>query len=188
MNLVVFTVELGIYSVFRIFWRVKFACRFKGTTKFGAFSFFWIWLKSTSILRKTRCSFVLSLQGCAEKGSLSKEDAAFICGEALEVIPQGGGFIFEVWEIFKHNNLWFLFVSQLFLKQWQFIKQKYWNILCYFVMGTGDQRGRAGFKLERVFNQIDGESRTVALMENPTHALLWAWFFLLQLNWIEANW
>ncbi|CAN1162176.1 hypothetical protein LINPERHAP2_LOCUS24354 [Linum perenne] len=35
--------------------------------------------------------------GCAEKGTLSKEDAAFICVEALEVVPQGGGgFIFEV--------------------------------------------------------------------------------------------
>ncbi|CAL1376454.1 unnamed protein product [Linum trigynum] len=35
-------------------------------------------------------------KGCAEKGSLSKEDAAFICVEALQVIPQGGGLVFEV--------------------------------------------------------------------------------------------
>ncbi|WCJ39445.1 NAD(P)-binding Rossmann-fold superfamily protein [Euphorbia peplus] len=34
-------------------------------------------------------------KGCAEKGSLSKEDAAFICVEALDIVPQGG-FIFEV--------------------------------------------------------------------------------------------
>ncbi|EEF41007.1 uncharacterized protein LOC8284663 [Ricinus communis] len=34
-------------------------------------------------------------KGCAEKGSLSKEDAAFICVEALETVPQAE-FIFEV--------------------------------------------------------------------------------------------
>ncbi|KDP40711.1 hypothetical protein JCGZ_24710 [Jatropha curcas] len=34
-------------------------------------------------------------KGCAEKGSLSKEDAAFICMEALDVVPEAG-FILEV--------------------------------------------------------------------------------------------
>lgn len=34
-------------------------------------------------------------QGCAASGSLSKEDAAFVCVEALECVPQSG-FIFEV--------------------------------------------------------------------------------------------
>ncbi|XP_065865277.1 uncharacterized protein At2g37660, chloroplastic [Euphorbia lathyris] len=34
-------------------------------------------------------------KGCAEKGSLSKEDAAFICVEALDTVPRGG-FTFEV--------------------------------------------------------------------------------------------
>ncbi|KAJ4833922.1 hypothetical protein Tsubulata_044619 [Turnera subulata] len=34
-------------------------------------------------------------KGCAEKGTLSKEDAAFICVEALDFVPQSG-FIFEV--------------------------------------------------------------------------------------------
>ncbi|OAY36435.1 uncharacterized protein LOC110626727 [Manihot esculenta] len=34
-------------------------------------------------------------KGCAEKGSLSKEDAAFICVEALDMVPQAQ-FIFEV--------------------------------------------------------------------------------------------
>ncbi|XP_011036404.1 PREDICTED: uncharacterized protein At2g37660, chloroplastic-like [Populus euphratica] len=33
-------------------------------------------------------------KGSAEKGSLSKEDAAFICVEALDVVPQVG-FTFE---------------------------------------------------------------------------------------------
>lgn len=37
----------------------------------------------------------LHLQGCSAKGSLSKEDAAMICVEALSVVPQGG-FAFEV--------------------------------------------------------------------------------------------
>lgn len=36
-----------------------------------------------------------SWQGCAARGTLSKEDAAFICIEALDAIPQKG-FIFEV--------------------------------------------------------------------------------------------
>lgn len=36
-------------------------------------------------------------QGGAAKGSLSKEDAAFICVEALDVVPQVG-YIFEVRE------------------------------------------------------------------------------------------
>lgn len=35
------------------------------------------------------------MQGCAAKGSLSKEDAAFICVEALENAPQNG-LLFEV--------------------------------------------------------------------------------------------
>lgn len=34
-------------------------------------------------------------QGCAARGSLSKEDAAFVCVEALDCVPQSG-FIFEV--------------------------------------------------------------------------------------------
>lgn len=34
-------------------------------------------------------------KGCADSGSLSKEDAAFVCVEALECVPQTG-FIFEV--------------------------------------------------------------------------------------------
>ncbi|XP_027168281.1 uncharacterized protein LOC113768213 [Coffea eugenioides] len=34
-------------------------------------------------------------KGCATQGSLSKEDAAFICAEALDAVP-GKGFIFEV--------------------------------------------------------------------------------------------
>ena len=38
-----------------------------------------------------------SWQGCATQGSLSKEDAAFICAEALDAVP-GKGFIFEVWQ------------------------------------------------------------------------------------------
>lgn len=42
-----------------------------------------------------------SKQGCAASGSLSKEDAAFICVEALETIPQKG-LIFEV------GGIWYL--------------------------------------------------------------------------------
>ncbi|MED6106623.1 hypothetical protein PIB30_006251 [Stylosanthes scabra] len=34
-------------------------------------------------------------QGCAASGSISKEDAAFVCVQALECVPQSG-FIFEV--------------------------------------------------------------------------------------------
>lgn len=34
-------------------------------------------------------------QGCAGRGNLSKEDAAFVCVEALNCVPQSG-FIFEV--------------------------------------------------------------------------------------------
>lgn len=45
----------------------------------------------------TTTNFILCLlqQGCAASGSLSKEDAAFVCVEALECVPQTG-FIFEV--------------------------------------------------------------------------------------------
>lgn len=35
------------------------------------------------------------IQGCAGSGSLSKEDAAFVCVAALECVPQTG-FTFEV--------------------------------------------------------------------------------------------
>lgn len=35
------------------------------------------------------------LQGCAATGTLSKEDAAFICVEATDAVPKGG-FAFEV--------------------------------------------------------------------------------------------
>lgn len=34
-------------------------------------------------------------QGCAGSGSISKEDAAFVCVKALEFVPQTG-FVFEV--------------------------------------------------------------------------------------------
>lgn len=34
-------------------------------------------------------------QGCAVSGSISKEDAAFVCVQALECVPQTG-FMFEV--------------------------------------------------------------------------------------------
>ena len=34
-------------------------------------------------------------QGCAASGSISKEDAAFVCVQALDCVPQSG-FIFEV--------------------------------------------------------------------------------------------
>lgn len=37
----------------------------------------------------------LQEQGCAASGSISKEDAAFVCVKALEFVPQTG-FIFEV--------------------------------------------------------------------------------------------
>ena len=40
-------------------------------------------------------SFSCSWQGSAAKGTLSKEDAAFICVEAVDAVPQGG-FSFEV--------------------------------------------------------------------------------------------
>lgn len=38
-----------------------------------------------------------SWQDCATQGSLSKEDAAFICVEALDAVPEKG-FVFEVWQ------------------------------------------------------------------------------------------
>ncbi|XP_073220036.1 uncharacterized protein [Cicer arietinum] len=38
---------------------------------------------------------ILLSQGCAASGSISKEDAAFVCVKALEFVPQTG-FIFEV--------------------------------------------------------------------------------------------
>lgn len=47
-------------------------------------------LKSTP--GKKRFSFE---KGCATQGSLSKEDAAFICAVALDAVPEKG-FVFEV--------------------------------------------------------------------------------------------
>ena len=41
------------------------------------------------------CVFGSILQGCSATGSLSKEDAAFICVEATGAVPKGG-FTFEV--------------------------------------------------------------------------------------------
>lgn len=38
---------------------------------------------------------MFSWQGCAVKGTLNKEDAAFICAEAIDAIPPKG-FTFEV--------------------------------------------------------------------------------------------
>ena len=52
-------------------------------------------LKSFLINTQETVFICLWGQGCAATGSLSKEDAAFVCVEALECIPQSG-FIFEV--------------------------------------------------------------------------------------------
>lgn len=56
----------------------------------------------------TTTNFILCLllqQGCAASGSLSKEDAAFVCVSALECVPQTG-FIFEVANGVKKVSDW----------------------------------------------------------------------------------
>lgn len=67
----------------------------------NTFFFFFLILqemKLRSIYLSYLCINPFQNQGCAANGSLSKEDAAFICVEALDSIPQTG-LIFEVCEI-----------------------------------------------------------------------------------------
>lgn len=52
------------------------------------------YLKDTYICKKTLYQ-IFSWQDCATQGSLSKEDAAFICVAALDAVPEKG-FMFEV--------------------------------------------------------------------------------------------
>lgn len=51
--------------------------------------------ESVNLFFSRNLCHTLHLQGCSAKGSLSKEDAAVICVEALSAVPQGG-FAFEV--------------------------------------------------------------------------------------------
>lgn len=58
--------------------------------------------------------FILILQGSAAVGSLSKEDAAYICVEALDHLPQKG-LIFEVTEAIYMSNFEEIYQQKYFL-------------------------------------------------------------------------
>lgn len=123
----------------------------------------------------------LPQQGCAASGRISKEDAAFVCVEALECIPQTG-FILEVANGENKVLDWKECLATLMEKasqqpQWPFTRHvySYFNSSCarWSLMGLYSiwERRALCFFLTSVMNQLCKELEL--LQKNMNHCILY---------------